>query len=299
VSSPFDLIGLGETMLSLIATDGSLDRATTFRATIGGSESNVCVALARLGGRPAWVGRVGVDGFGERIVAALDAERVDVRWVETDPERPTGLMFRDTAGAVRYRRAGSAASVTSPAILDDVPVADARAVLTTGITAMLGREPADAAAELFERARGLRALDVNLRPGLWGSELAVELISPLIRSADLVFGGIDELRAFAPGASAEEVARALAGRGPKEVAVKRGSAGAGALDPDGRWHEVAPAPAREVDPVGAGDAFDAGYLWVRVRGGSVPDALAEGARCGAAVAGAIGDAEGVPRAVQK
>ena len=299
MSSPYDLIGLGETMLSLIATDGSLDRATAFRATIGGSESNTCVALARLGGRAAWVGRVGHDPFGERIVEALEAERVDVRWVETDPERPTGLMFRDTAGTVRYRRDGSAASAASPAILDGVPVEDARAVLTTGITAMLGPGPAEAAAELFRRARGLRALDVNLRPGLWGSDRAVELISPLIRSADLVVGGVHELRAFEPGASAEEVARALAGRGPKEVAVKRGSAGAGALDPDGRWHEVAPAPVRDVDPVGAGDAFDGGYLWVRVRGGSVPDALAEGARCGAAVAAAIGDAEGLPRAGQK
>jgi 2-dehydro-3-deoxygluconokinase len=299
VTEPFDLIALGETMLSLIAVDGPLDKATTFRATHGGAESNACVALVRLGGRAAWVGRVGRDPFGERIVAALAAERVEVRWVETDPERPTGLMLRDTSGAVRYRRGGSAASVISPTCVDEVPVEDARAVLTTGITAMLGPEPAEAAGALFRRARGIRALDVNLRPGLWGSERAVELIAPLVRSADLVFGGIDELRAFETGASAEQVARALAGWGPREVVVKQGSAGAGALDPDGGWHEVAPAPANEVDPVGAGDAFDAAYLWVRLRGGSVPDGLAEGARCGAAVAATVGDAAGVSPVAQK
>jgi 2-dehydro-3-deoxygluconokinase len=299
VSEPFDLIALGETMLSLIAVDGSLDLATSFRATHGGAESNACVAIARLGGRAAWVGRVGGDPPGERIVAALSAEGVDVRWAAIDPDRPTGLMLRDTAGAVRYHRAGSAASIAGPGVLDDIPVEEARAVLTTGITAMLGLEPAEAAGSLFRRARGIRALDVNLRRGLWGSERAVELISPLVRSADLVFGGIDELRAFEPGATAEDVARAIAAWGPREVVVKQGSAGAGALDPDGRWHEVAPAPADEVDPVGAGDAFDAAYLWVRLQGGSIPDALAEGARCGAAVAATIGDAEGVPRADQK
>ena len=299
MTEPFDLIAFGETMLSLIAVDGSLDLATTFRATHGGAESNACVAIARLGGRAAWVGRVGRDPSGERIVAALAAEGVDVAWVATDPDRSTGLILRDASGVVRYQRAGSAASVAGPSVLDDVPVEDARAVLTTGITAMLGPDPAESANALFRRARGVRALDVNLRRGLWGSERAVELISPLVRSADLVFGGIHELRAFEPGASAEAVARAIAAWGPREVVVKQGSAGAGALDPDGRWHEVAPAPAREVDPVGAGDAFGAAYLWVRLRGGSVPTALAEGARCGAAVAATIGDAEGVPRVDQK
>jgi hypothetical protein len=75
-----------------------------------------------------------------------------------------------------------------------------------------------------------------------------------------------------------------------------GRSGAGALDPQGRWHEVAPTPVRDVDPVGAGDAFDAGYLHARLDGADVPEALLEGARCGAAVAATIGDADGVPRA---
>ena len=78
--------------------------------------------------------------------------------------------------------------------------------------------------------------------------------------------------------------------------MKDGSAGAGALDPEGRWHEVAPAPVPDVDPVGAGDAFDAGYLHARLSGAARPEALLEGARCGAAVAATIGDADGVPRA---
>ena len=78
--------------------------------------------------------------------------------------------------------------------------------------------------------------------------------------------------------------------------MKGGSSGAGALDPEGRWHEVAPAPVDDVDPVGAGDAFDAGYLHARLNGADVPEALLEGARCGAAVAATIGDADGVPRA---
>jgi 2-dehydro-3-deoxygluconokinase len=142
----------------------------------------------------------------------------------------------------------------------------------------------------------MRVLDLNLRQGLWGSDRAVALLRPLLRSSDLVLGSFEEFRAFENEGTAEGLARAVERAGSREVVVKRGRSGAGALDPDGRWHEVAPAPVGDVDPVGAGDAFDAGYLYARLRGAAVPDALLEGARCGAAVAATVGDADGVVRA---
>lgn len=290
-----DVIALGETMLSMVALDGSLEEATSFRATHGGAESNTCVALARSGRSAAWVSRLGVDPMGDRILAALRTEGVDLSWVTRDPGRPTGLMVRDVVGGVRYYRAGSAASALGPEDLDDVPVEDARAVFASGITVLLGRDPGRAVGELFRRGRGRRVLDLNLRRGLWGSDRAVALIEPLFRTCDLLFGGVDELRAFEEGSDPETLARAVARLGPAEVVVKRGREGAGALDPDGRWHEVAPPPVPDVDPVGAGDAFDAGYLHARLDGADAPEALIEGARRGASVAATIGDAEGVRR----
>ena len=290
-----DVIALGETMCSLVARDGPLDVATSFLATHGGAESNACVALARLGRRAAWVSRLGTDPLGDRILAALEREGVQVSWVRRDPDRPTGLMLRDTVGGVRYDRASSAASALSPDDLEDVPVEEARAVLATGITPLLGRDPGRAVRALYRRAGGMRVLDLNLRRGLWGSDRAVVLIAPLLRSCDLVLGGEDEFRAFAGARTVEGLARAVAEAGPHEVVVKRGRAGAGALDRDGRWHEIAPAAVRDVDPVGAGDAFDAGYLHARLDGAESAEALREGARCGAAVAASFGDAEGVPR----
>jgi 2-dehydro-3-deoxygluconokinase len=296
VTTSLDVITLGETMFSLVAVDGSLDRATSFHATHGGAESNACVALARLGRSAAWVSRLGGDPAGDRILAELGREGVQVSWVTRDPARPTGLMLRDTVGTVRYYRAGSAASALSPEDLADVPIEDARAVFATGITPLLGRDPGRAVRAMLRRARGMRVLDLNLRRGLWGSDRAVALIGPLLRSCDLVLGGVEEFRAFEEQRTPRRLAEVFARRGPREVVVKGGRSGAGALDPDGRWHQVAPAPAPDVDPVGAGDAFDAGYLHARLDGAEVPEALLEGARCGAAVASTIGDADGVPRA---
>jgi len=288
MSDRFDVIALGETMLSLVADQGPLESATTFVATHGGAESNACVALARAGLRVAWVSRLGDDAAGRRIRTALQAEGVDLTWVATDPERHTGMMLRDTSGGLQYLRAGSAASVLDGDDLGDVPVGDARAVLVTGITAMLGPGPQRAAIALLERATGIRAVDPNLRAGLWGSDRAVELISPLIQRCDVLLGGETELQRFAEGAGASlaERCRAL---GPAEVVIKRGAAGAGALDRDGSWHELPAVPANERDPVGAGDAFNAAYLTARLDDRDVPDALKAASIAGAHTVAAFGD----------
>ena len=298
MTEPFDLVALGETMLSLIAADGSLATATTFRATHGGAESNTCVGLARSGLRAAWVSRLGADTAGDRIARALDEETVDLRWVRRDDSRPTGLMLRDTAGSVRYYRAGSAASVLSPDDLDEVPVEQARAVLVTGVTALIGPGPQLAARRLLERARGLRVFDPNLRPGLWGSDRAGELILPLLERCDLLLAGETELGTLVGPLRGEELARRCRSLGPREIVVKRGSAGACVLDEGGTWHAHEPPPAPDVDPVGAGDAFNAGYLVARLGGSTPPEALVAGASRGAAVAGSVGDVDGFPVRVE-
>jgi 2-dehydro-3-deoxygluconokinase len=73
------------------------------------------------------------------------------------------------------------------------------------------------------------------------------------------------------------------------VVLKRGAAGAAVLDPDGAWYEHPVSAVPDVDPVGAGDAFNAGYIAARLAGASPPEALARGAECGARAASTFGD----------
>jgi 2-dehydro-3-deoxygluconokinase len=294
VVDDLDLLALGETMLSLVAIEGAFEVSPTFQATHGGAESNVCVQAARLGLRTAWIGRLGAGPIGGRIERDLTRAGIDVRWVRRDPERPTGVMIRDTNGVVRYLRDGSAASAMSPLDLDDVPVEGARAVFVSGITALIGDGPAAAAIELLDRARGLKVVDPNLRARLPRSDRAVEAVRPLVERADVVLGGEAELQATTPGLTGEALARAWTSLGPREVVVRRGGGGVGARDPSGVWHTVATEPLPDVDPVGAGDAFDGGYLAARLAGAPVPEALAQACRCGAAVASEIGDTGAVP-----
>ena len=84
-----EVIALGETMLSLVATDGPLDQANTFHATHGGAESNTCGARSIRDER-----RVGEscrkDPMGDRVLAALEREGVDLSWVRTIRIGPPG-----------------------------------------------------------------------------------------------------------------------------------------------------------------------------------------------------------------
>jgi 2-dehydro-3-deoxygluconokinase len=300
----YDFVALGETMLALAPAHGtSLRTATSLLVDHAGAESNTAVGLARLGLRTAWVSSLGDDAAGARILDALSKESVDTRWVRRDPRRPTGMMLKDPDAGVRYYRTGSAASAMGPDILDGVPVADAGAVLVTGVTALIGDGPHAAGLALLSAARGLRIVDPNLRFGLWGSDRRRELVRPFIERCDLLLAGDAELGeilgaevrgAEVRGAgAAEAVARLASALGPREVVV-RGAESIGVLA-DGSWTAIDIQRDAAVDPIGAGDAFNAGYIAVRIRGGAIDAALRSGARCGAAVTTSVSDTAAFPR----
>lgn len=300
----YDLVAFGETMIALAPPPGEIVRRTGYLLVDhAGAESNTCVGLARLGLRVAWVSRVGADAAGDRILESLSGEGVDTQWVGRDPTRPTGLMLKEPGAGVRYYRSGSAASAMGPDALLGVPYPDARAVLVTGVTALIGAEPHAAGLAFLGSARGLRIVDPNLRAGLWGSDRRAELVRPYVDRCDLLLAGASELRellgdGLSGGAPThDESAKALAERarlrGPKEVVI-RDAASVGVLTADG-WHELDIRRDDAVDPIGAGDAFNAGYIAIRLRGGPVDEALRAGVRCGAAVTTSPSDTAGFPR----
>jgi 2-dehydro-3-deoxygluconokinase len=87
--------------------------------------------------------------------------------------------------------------------------------------------------------------------------------------------------------------RELAASGPREVVLKRGGEGSLALA-DGRIVTQPAFPVEEVDPVGAGDAFDAGYLAGHLWGLAPEERLRVANAMGALCVATLGDYEGLP-----
>ncbi|MFL5757029.1 MAG: sugar kinase, partial [Chloroflexota bacterium] len=267
----------------------------------------VAVGLARLGRRVAYIGRVGADGFGLAILRRLRAEEVDVAGLVTDEDARSGLLVRErrTLGPseVVYHRAGSAGSRLNPRDVrrcEDV-IRRARWLHVTGITPALSDSASDAVREAVAIAAEAAvpvSLDINYRSRLWSADAARLRLAPLLARADVVFGDLAELAVAAGSPPAAAVATILAA-GAKVVVVKEGSHGASHHAPD---RPVSSAPAvsvdRVVDPIGAGDAFCAGYLAATLDGAGPATALAWGCACGAAAIAAEGDMEGLPTLVE-
>lgn len=301
------VVTLGETMALLSTPDwGRVTGGSALPVGIGGAESNVAIGLARLGVPSAWISRVGDDAFGALVTREIRAEGVRVL-AGRDPEAPTGLMLKEMRGGkpwrVRYYRRGSAASRLSPSDIDAAAVAAADVLHVSGITAALGpgpRETLDHVIGVAREAGTLVSFDVNYRATLWPPEEAGPVLARLAAAADLVFAGPEEAAlllglpvgevSFELG---EELARELAGRGPRTAVVKLGALGAVAVDGDAA-HRAEAVPVTVVDPVGAGDAFVAGYLSGLVAGEPVPGCLRLGNAAGAAVCRVPGDWEGLP-----
>ncbi|MFG2135701.1 sugar kinase [Streptomyces sp. NPDC048650] len=271
-----DVVCLGESMVTFLpAAPGRLADVPAFERAIGGAESNVACVLAAAGHRTRWISRVGADGFGDHLVAAVGAYGVDTGAVRRDPARPTGIYFR-TAGdrgtddhEVAYYRAGSAASAMAVTNTDLAAVRSGRVLHLSGITAALSADCLGLLRELTAPGahRPLLSFDVNHRPGLWrdADDVGPEVLLALARRADLVFVGEDEAEdAWGITGGPDAVRAALPE--PDTLVVKRGAAGAVAYDGRGGRH-AEPAPLVDVvAAVGAGDAFAAGFLSATLRG---------------------------------
>jgi 2-dehydro-3-deoxygluconokinase len=296
------VLSLGEAMASLRA-QGPMRLGGDLRLSIAGAEANVAIGLARLGADVEWLGVVGDDELGALVVRTLRAEGVRTAHIRTDPDAPTGLIFfeprLDGLTRVTYRRSGSAGASLSPADVDAAFASPPDLVHLTGVTPALGptcRAAATRAVSGAADAGSRVCLDVNYRRTLWSRVDAAAILAPLAAQADVVLASDDELDLVAPEVpdrTEAAAARALLDTGVSEVVVTRGAGGATAYTADGRMDRPA-VPVTCVDPVGAGDAFAAGYLSALLDGLDVAGRLDRAVRTAAFAVGSAGDWEGLP-----
>ena len=268
-----------------IAPGSDVAGSVTFRA--GGSAANTARAVARHGGRSTFVGAVGDDGLGRRLVASLRSEGVTVRRVSTD--RPTARLVA-LVGAD-----GERSFVTDRGAADELRASHLRPAWFRGVDALHLPAYSLMSASLWEaalaaasmaRALGQAAISVDLASSAplrsLGRTAARERIGSL--APDLLFGTTAEVAAIATD-EAE-----LLDLAPL-VVVKAGDAGCRVLVcGDGRVRslEVMAPRLRAADSTGAGDAFDAGFLlsWLPDRDHSAA-ALRRAASAGHRAAAAV------------
>ena len=278
--TPHDLVTLGEVLLRLsIPSPGRFETARQLDVQIGGAEANVAATCARLGLRTALISALPANAWGDRVRRELASHGLDCAGVRMREDARLGVYFLEYAAPPRpirvlYDRRDSAFTRLTVDEVDWEPLRRARLVHLSGITPALG----DAPRALFRRALGeaeLVSFDVNYREKLWKPDEARDLMLGVLPQVRYLFVGADEARTiFGLGGEAEALLTGLTRLAPKAtVTLMQGEAGSTVAD---RAHLYRPAPrhtVQVVDPIGAGDAYVAGFLWAVLQKRPLQDAV--------------------------
>ena len=280
------LVTFGETMLRYAPPAGErFGTADAFSVHVGGAESNVAVAAARLGRDAVWLSKLPDSPLGDRVVRTLAGQGVTTDVVRSDEGRQ-GVYYVEFGGEprgtdVHYDRADAAVTTATADELGTERIEAADAVYTSGITPALSETLAETTREMLSAASAAgatTAFDVNYRSKLWSPSAARETLSGLLDLVDVLFvAERDAETVFDRAGDPEAVGRGLLeANGHDAVVVTRGERDAVAVTEDAVFEQ----PTFEADthdPVGSGDAFVGGFLARWLDGGTVPEALEYGA----------------------
>ena len=267
-----NFVTFGETMVQYNAEYfGPYDPDGKHLADIAGAESNVAVNLRKVSAekvKTTWISRLGDDESGKLVHKYLSPRTTVVAPLLSGEK--TGISFLnhyvteeiENEHLKVYQREGSAASKLS---YEDVApyLANADIVHVTGITPALSITCHDTVVEVMKKCDSLGipvCLDVNYRDQLWSPDEAKNVLQSLIPLASIFKLGFDEAEViWNESLSASQYAKRFHVKPDQISIVTKGSSGAVLFDGQNLITQES-LPVDVVDPVGAGDAFVAGFL---------------------------------------
>ena len=302
MSTPFEVITMGRVGVDIYPDQIGvpLEDVTSFGKYLGGSPTNVAVAVARHGRRSAVVTRVGADPFGRFVHKALLGFGVDDRFVSTVDGLPTPVTFCEIFPPddfpLYFYRLPTAPDMQIRADeldLDAIAAADIFWVTGTGLSA----EPSRSATMKALEARGkhgVTVLDLDYRPMFWPSrEEAHTHVRAAVGLVDVAVGNLEECEVAVGEREPERAAAALVDAGVGFAVVKQGPAGVLGLR-DGESVVVPPVPVEVVNGLGAGDAFGGALCHGLLAGWEIERILRFANAAGAVVAGRLACADAMP-----
>ncbi|HEY4977911.1 MAG TPA: carbohydrate kinase family protein [Candidatus Acidoferrum sp.] len=280
----FDVSVIGELNLDLILyglpKDLILEHehlANDLSITLGSSSAIFAHNFAQLGNKVGFSSCIGDDPFGEICLRRLGDGNVDISRVRRLKNKTTGLTVILPQRKDRY-------ILTYPGTMYDLSereldfsyVFSAKHLHVSSYYLQKGLR--GSWVELFRKAKeaGLTtSLDTNDDPeNRWSSDIQL-----LLKHVDILLPNEREACKLAQADNVERAADILSQRVPV-VVIKRGSQGAMVRVGKEKFASFPPV-VDVIDPVGAGDSFDAGFIHQFIRGAKVEDCLKFGNIAGA------------------
>jgi len=253
--------------------------------------------VARLGHRAGIIGAVAEDDFGFCVLERLRRDGVDLRFVEHIPNQTTAVAF------VTYFKDGSRKFIFhidgTPAVMARFPEKSARKGFgffhVMGCSLMANTAFRNEIFKAIERFhdRGFQiSFDPNIRPELLGDLDLIEIVGPVMERCAVLLPGEAELKLLSDDRDLDgAITRLFERPALKYIILKRGKEGATVYTREGAI-DTPCFKVQEIDPTGAGDCFDAGFLCGLLEGKSLLDCGKMASAAGALNAAAFGPMEG-------
>ncbi len=223
-------------------------------------------AMACLGHETGYLATIGMDDFGTCLINRLERSGVRTDWVYRVEGHTTGVAFTrfrsDGSREFIYHAGHAAVGQLGPEYLDRKVVETCEWLHLCGN--VLGISPGTRdcsyeAARIARRSGVPISFDPNIRFEQMRMEDIWPLCKPIVEIADVVFPSGPEAAYLTGVQDVGEACRELLRRGPRIIALKQGDHGSRVFTARGVV-DVATYPVTEVDPTGAGDNYDAGFV---------------------------------------
>ncbi|XP_058089968.1 fructokinase-2-like isoform X2 [Magnolia sinica] len=258
------VVSFGEMLIDFVPDVAGLSLAESlgFIKAPGGAPANVAVAIAKLGGRSAFIGKFGGDEFGHMLVDILKKNEVNGDGVCFDPDAKTGLAFvtlkSNREQEFMFYRNPSADMLLKESELNLDLIRQAKIFHYGSISLITDpcRSAHLAAMRAAKAAGVLLSYDPNVRLSLWPSaDAAREGIKSIWTEADFIKVSDDEVAFLTNGdPEKEEVVLSLWFDGLKLLVVTDGEKGCRYFTKEFKG-KVDGFSVETVDTTGAGDAF--------------------------------------------
>lgn len=282
---PNDVAAFGRATIDLYANEiGPMEDAVTFTKYVGGSPANTAVAMARLGLKVGYVGRVSDDQFGRFITRYLSQKGVDTSRIAIAPPGirsgvTMGEILPDTCNYFVYRRDCADLHIDC-AQLDEAYIASHKMLLISGtsLSHSPAREAVFLAMEMAHRNGTMVSFDMDYRDDTWDTpEEASIYLTLAAEKADMVLGTREEFdvmeRLFHPGNRSDDQSAAwLLEKGVSLVSIKQGKKGSFVYTAGGKTIGGI-YPAEVLKTFGAGDSYSSAFAYGLLKDKSLDQAL--------------------------
>lgn len=275
----FDVVAMGEILIDFTFQGYNSDGRRLFAQNAGGAPANVLVSIQKLGGKTAFLGKIGDDMHGSFLKETLDSEKINTEGLIIDGKYFTTLAFVSLSNSGERsfsfaRKPGADTKISKSEINTDL--LKQTKVFHVG-SLSLTDEPARTAtffAVNFAKENGaIISYDPNYRANLWKNEkIAKKHMQSLMPLVDIMKISDEETELLTGKSDIKKAAKALYNKGVKVVVVTLGEKGAYVYNKDGGAF-VKPFDCKVVDTTGAGDSFWGGFLHKLTQSGESLDAL--------------------------